>query len=47
MPESIIKHAQELMAKSMENLHRELAGVRTGKANPQLLDSIKVENAAS
>jgi ribosome recycling factor len=31
------------MKKSMENLHRELAGVRSGKANPQLLDSIRID----
>jgi ribosome recycling factor len=30
------------MNKSIDNLHRELAGIRTGKANPQLLDTIKV-----
>ena len=31
------------MNKTMENLSRELAGVRTGKANPHILDSVKVE----
>jgi len=40
--EEILKHAEESMKKSMENLHRDLAGIRTGKANPALLDSIKV-----
>jgi ribosome recycling factor len=30
------------MKKSTENLQRELAGIRTGKANPALLDSIRV-----
>ena len=43
MPEEILKHAEESMQKSQENLHRELAGIRTGKANPALLDSIKVD----
>jgi ribosome recycling factor len=40
--EEILKHAEESMRKSTENLHRELAGIRTGKANPALLDSVKV-----
>jgi ribosome recycling factor len=39
----ILKNAEDSMNKSMENLQRELAGIRTGKANPALLDSIKVE----
>ena len=30
------------MSKSVDNLRRELAGIRTGKANPALLDSVKV-----
>lgn len=30
------------MEKSIDNLRHELSGVRTGKANPALLDSIKV-----
>ena len=30
------------MTKSVDNLRRELAGIRTGKANPALLDSVKV-----
>lgn len=30
------------MEKSIDNLQHELAGIRTGKANPALLDSIKV-----
>lgn len=42
MADEILKHAEDSMGKSMENLHRELAGIRTGKANPALLDSIKV-----
>lgn len=39
----ILKNAEDSMNKSMENLQRELAGIRTGKANPALLDTIKVE----
>lgn len=30
------------MKKSTENLRHELAGIRTGKANPALLDTVKV-----
>lgn len=30
------------MKKSIENLQRELTGIRTGKANPALLDSVRV-----
>jgi ribosome recycling factor len=40
--EEILKRTQNSMEKSIENLHVELAGIRTGKANPALLDSIKV-----
>lgn len=42
VPDEIMKHAGESMIKSVENLHRELATIRTGKANPALLDTIKV-----
>jgi ribosome recycling factor len=42
VPDEVLKHAQETMKKSIENLHHELAGIRTGKANPALLDTIKV-----
>lgn len=43
MPHEIIKDAEGSMKKSIENLHHELAGIRTGKANPALLDTIKVD----
>jgi len=42
VPDDVIKHATDSMNKSMENLHRELATVRTGKANPALLDAVRV-----
>lgn len=42
MADEVLKHAEESMRKSTENLHRELAGIRTGKANPALLDTVKV-----
>jgi len=43
VPEEILRHAKETMKHSTEHLVRELAGIRTGKANPALLDSVKVE----
>ena len=39
----IIKETEASMGKTMDNLQQELAGIRTGKANPALLDSIKVD----
>lgn len=42
MHDEVYKHADEQMTKTIENLGRELAGIRTGKANPALLDPIKV-----
>jgi ribosome recycling factor len=38
----ITKQAEESMKKSIESLKRELVGIRTGKANPGLLDNVKV-----
>jgi ribosome recycling factor len=38
----ILKKAEESMKKSIENFRHELAGIRTGKANPALLDPIRV-----
>lgn len=38
----VYKSTEESMKKSLESLGHELAGIRTGKANPLLLDSIKV-----
>lgn len=42
MLENILKSQVESMEKTLTNLQHELAGIRTGKANPALLDSIKV-----
>ncbi|MBM3320693.1 MAG: ribosome recycling factor [Candidatus Eisenbacteria bacterium] len=39
----VMQEAAERMKKAEEALARELAGIRTGKANPALLDPIKVE----
>ena len=41
--DEVSKKAKESMEKSMEALHHELSTVRTGKANPALLDSIRVD----
>jgi ribosome recycling factor len=38
----ILANSEDSMKKSIANLQHELAGIRTGKANPALLDSIKV-----
>jgi ribosome recycling factor len=42
MPDDVLKQSEEHMTKSIEILKRELMGIRTGKANPGLLDNIKV-----
>ena len=43
MIEETIKDAQRRMAKSIQALESELTKIRTGRANPSLLDHIKVE----
>jgi ribosome recycling factor len=43
MLEEVLKRAKDHMQKALENLHHELAGIRTGKANPGLLDAIRVD----
>jgi len=35
--------SENAMNESIEHLHRELGGIRTGKANPGLLDSLRVD----
>ena len=42
MINDIKKDAQERMSKSLESLGRNLASIRTGRAHPSILDSIKV-----
>lgn len=42
MPHEVIKHTEESMHKSIETLKHELMGIRTGKANPGLLEGIRV-----
>lgn len=39
----LLKHCRELMFKAVESTKRELTGIRSGKANPALLDTIRVE----
>lgn len=39
----LTKHGRELMLKAVENTRRELQGLRSGKATPQLLDVVRVE----
>lgn len=43
MLEEVSNIAQDHMEKTLENLHRELAGIRTGKANPGILEGIRVD----
>ncbi len=43
MIEEIIKEASTRMGKTIEALHNELKGVRTGRANTSLLDGIMVD----
>ena len=43
MPEMLLMEALEKMDKTLESYQRELNTVRTGRANPNLMDSIRVE----
>ncbi|MGH7731710.1 MAG: ribosome recycling factor [Candidatus Eiseniibacteriota bacterium] len=43
MMNKILVDAEERMKKALEGSRRELAGIRTGKASPALLDTVKVE----
>ena len=43
MLEELSKKTDQAMKSAIEHLHHELSTVRTGKANPALLDSIQVE----
>jgi len=42
VPNEVIKHSEESMKKSIETLQHELMGIRTGKANPGLLEGVRV-----
>ncbi len=41
--DDILLDAEEQMQKSLDHLHQELRGVRTGRASPALVEHIKVE----
>jgi ribosome recycling factor len=43
MPDMLLMEALEKMDKTLESYQRELNTVRTGRANPNLLDSIRIE----
>ncbi len=43
MVNKILVDAEERMKKALEGSRRELSGIRTGKATPALLDTVKVE----
>jgi len=43
MLKEILSDTKESMNSAIEHLQHELAGIRTGKANPALLDSIRVD----
>jgi len=43
MVNKLMADTEERMKKALEAVRRELAGIRTGKATPQLLDMVRVE----
>ena len=43
MIQDVLKDADGRMSKSIDSLHRDLSTIRTGRANPALLDRIMVE----
>lgn len=43
MPKQIIKAGEEKMSKSVESLLRDFSQVRTGKANPAILNNISID----
>ena len=42
MMNDVLKAAEQRMTKTLESLHQELGKIRTGRANPSLLDGIMV-----
>lgn len=44
MANDVLPKTEELMKGRLEKFRQELSGVRTGRANPQILDAIKVES---
>lgn len=43
MPKQIIKQGEEKMLKTIESLQKEFSMIRTGKANPSILNNVQVE----
>jgi ribosome recycling factor len=43
MMDQMLSEAEERMKKALEGTRRELSGIRTGKASPALLDTVRVE----
>lgn len=43
MPEMILLEAEEKMESTINSLHNEFSKVRTGRANPKILDSVTVD----
>ena len=43
MPKQVLNAGEDRMKKSIESLKKEFANVRTGKANPAILNNIQVE----
>lgn len=43
MPKEIIKQCEDKMMKTIESLKKEFTKIRTGKANPSVLNGIMVE----
>ncbi len=43
MVHKVLVEAEERMKKALEGVRRELAGIRSGKASPALLDTVRVE----
>lgn len=43
MTHELIQSAEERMKKALESVRHEFGGIRTGKASPQLLDTVKVD----
>jgi ribosome recycling factor len=43
MTQKVLVEAEDRMKKAVEGVRRELSGIRSGKATPALLDSVRVE----
>lgn len=43
MPETILNHAEEKMEHTIEAMHREFTQIRSGRANPKMLERVVVD----